>query len=66
MKVFRIETAIRSTKTIEYFIKADSEEEALRMLCGGEVYGEGKEVEVDDDWGSEEIFVIEEMDEMEY
>jgi hypothetical protein len=61
MKVFRIETEIKATKTIEYFIEANSEEEALIILGEGEVRGEGEEIDDDIDWGTEVTSIVEEM-----
>jgi hypothetical protein len=61
MAQFRFETEVQSTTTFEYFIEADSLEEALEQLREGEVRGEGLIIEDDTDWGTEVITVEEEM-----
>jgi len=55
MKVFRITTEIKSTKTIQYIVEAKSLEEAKSKITEGEERGEGEEVQEDIDWGSEII-----------
>ena len=62
MKQFRFETEVQTTVTLEYFIEADSLEEALEQLREGEVRGEGLIIEDDTDWGTEVITVEEEID----
>ena len=62
MAQFRFETEVQVTTTFEYFIEADSLEEALEQLREGEVRGEGLIIEDDTDWGTEVITVEEEID----
>jgi hypothetical protein len=62
MAQFRFETEVQTTVTLEYFIEADSLEEALEQLREGEVRGEGLIIEDDTDWGTEVITVEEEID----
>ena len=61
MPQFRFETEVQTTVTLEYFIEADSLEEALEQLREGEVRGEGLIIEDDTDWGTEVITVEEEL-----
>jgi len=62
MAQFRFETEVQTTVTLEYFIEADTLEEALEQLREGEVRGEGLIIEDDTDWGTEVITVEEEID----
>ena len=55
MKVFRITTEIKSTKTIQYIVEANSKEEAELKIIEGEERGEGEEVKDDIEWGTEII-----------
>ena len=55
MKVFRITTEIKSTKTIQYIVEANSQEEAELKIIEGEEHGEGEEVKDDIEWGTEII-----------
>jgi hypothetical protein len=59
MAQFRFETEVQTTVTLEYFIEADTLEEALEQLREGEVRGEGLIIEDDTDWGTEIITVEE-------
>jgi hypothetical protein len=59
MAQFRFETEVQTTVTLEYFIEADTLEEALEQLREGEVRGEGLIIEDDTDWGTEVITVEE-------
>ena len=61
MPQFRFETEVQSTVTLEYFIEADSLEEALEQLREGEVRGDGEVIDEDIDWGTEVITVEEEL-----
>jgi len=53
MKVFRITTEVKSTKTIQYIVEANSQEEAELKIIEGEERGEGEEVDDDIEWGTE-------------
>jgi len=55
MKVFRITTEIKSTKTIQYIVEANSQEEAELQIKKGEERGEGEEVDEWIEWGTEII-----------
>ena len=53
MKVFRITTEVTSTKTIQYIVEANSQEEAELKIIEGEERGEGEEVDEDIEWETE-------------
>jgi hypothetical protein len=61
MAQFRFETIVASTITFEYFIDAETLEEALEQLQAGEHRGEGETIDEDVNWGSEVITVEEEL-----
>ena len=63
MGQFRFETIVSSTITLEYFVEADSLEEALEQLIEGEHRGTGIVISDDTDWSSEVITVEEELGE---
>ena len=53
MKVFRITTKVKATKTIQYVVEANSKEEAELKINEGEERGEGDEVDEVIEWGTE-------------
>jgi len=53
MKVFRITTEVKSTKTIQYIVEANSQEEAELKIIEGEERGEGEEVNEEFEWDTE-------------
>jgi len=53
MKVFRITTEVKSTKTIQYIVEANSKEEAELKIKEGEERGEGEEVNEEFEWDTE-------------
>jgi hypothetical protein len=53
MKVFRITTKVKSIKTIQYIVEANSKEEAEQIIMFGEQRGEGEEIEDDIEWRTE-------------
>jgi len=53
MKVFRIITKVKATKTIQYVVEANSKEEAELKIIEGEERGEGDEVDEVIEWGTE-------------
>jgi hypothetical protein len=61
MAQFRFETEVQVTTTFEYFIEADSLEEALEQLRCGEHRDDGEIIDDEFDWGTEVITVEEEM-----
>ncbi len=62
MAQFRFETEVQTTVTLEYFIEADSLEEALEQLKSGEMRVYSNIVGDEIDWGTEVITVEEEID----
>jgi hypothetical protein len=61
MKQFRFETEVETTVVNEYFIEADSLEEALSLLQNGEYRDEGIIITENFHWETEIITVKEEM-----
>jgi hypothetical protein len=61
MKKFRFETEVETTTLLEYFIEAETLEEALEMLQTGEVRGEGIILHENFNWETEIITVEEEL-----
>ena len=55
MKVFRITTEVKSTKTIQYIVEANSKEEATEIIMSGKEHGEGEEVKENIEWKTEII-----------
>ena len=55
MGQFRFETEVQVKATLEYFIEADTIEEALEQLRTGEHRGEGETFDEQYDWGTEVI-----------
>ena len=62
MAQFRFETEVQTTVTLEYFIEADSLEEALEQLRSGEMRVYNNIVGDEIDWETEIITVEEEID----
>jgi hypothetical protein len=65
MKVFRITTEIKSTKTIQYIVEANSEEEAELKIIRGEERGEGEEVSEMVEWETEILIKTKFIEELE-
>jgi hypothetical protein len=65
MKVFRITTEVKATKTIQYVVEANSKEEAELKIIEGEERGEGEEVDDDIEWGTEILTKIKFIEELE-
>lgn len=63
MAKFVIETEVPTTKRVEYFIEANSIEEALKQIESGECRGEGHEFEEIEEWENEIIIHYEEIEE---
>lgn len=55
MAQFRFETEVKTTVTIEYFIEADTLEEALEQLTTGEHRDKGEIIGEDFNWETEII-----------
>jgi hypothetical protein len=58
MKIFRFTTEVQSTKTIQYIIDAETEEEAIKILSSGTERDEGEEVDETTNWETETIVGI--------
>jgi hypothetical protein len=65
MKVFRITTEVKSTKTIQYIVEANSEEEAELKIIRGEERGEGEEVSEMVEWETEILIKTKFIEELE-
>jgi len=55
MKEFIITTTVTALIAVDYFVKAESIEEALDQIKSGELREEGEEFEAEINWESEEI-----------
>ena len=62
MAQFRFETEVETTVVLEYFIEADSLEEALEQLQTGEHRGEGIILHENENWETELIMSEEELE----
>jgi hypothetical protein len=63
MAQFRFETEVQVKATLEYFIEADTLEEALEQLQIGYRRGEGETFDEQYDWGTEVIISEESFEE---
>jgi hypothetical protein len=61
MKQFRFETEVETTVVFEYFIDADSLEEALSQLQTGEHRDKGSIIRDNQHWETEIIIVEEQL-----
>jgi hypothetical protein len=61
MKQFRFETEVETTVVFEYFIDADSLEEALSQLQTGEYRDKGSIIRDNQHWETEIIIVEEQL-----
>ena len=64
MKVFKITTKVKSVKTIQYIVEANSIEEAEMLIIEGNERGEGEEVKDKIKWGSEILYKTEFIEEL--
>jgi hypothetical protein len=64
MKVFKISTKVKSVKTIQYIVEANSIEEAEMLIIEGNERGEGEEVKDKIKWGSEILTKTEFIEEL--
>ena len=64
MKVFKITTKVKSIKTIQYIVEANSIEEAEMLVIEGNERGEGEEVKEKIKWGSEILYKTEFIEEL--
>ena len=63
MKTFKITTQVTTIQTVEYLIEAETEIEARDLIINGVERGEGKTIEDEIDWSTEEIKHIKEIEE---
>ena len=64
MKVYKITTKVKSIKTIQYIVEANSIEEAEMLVIEGNERGEGEEVKEKIKWGSEILYKTEFIEEL--
>ena len=65
MKVFRITTKVKSTKTIQYVVEANSKEEAKELIFSGVEGDEGEQIGEEVDFKSEKIIGVKFIEELE-
>ena len=65
MKVFRITTEVKSTKTIQYIVEANSEDEAKELISSGVEGDEGEQIYEEVDLKTEEIIDIKFIEDLE-
>ena len=65
MKVFRITTKVKSTKTIQYVVEANSEDEAKELISSGVEGDEGEQIGEEVDFKSEKIIGVKFIEDLE-
>ena len=65
MKVFRITTKVKSTKTIQYVVEANSEDEAKELISSGVEGDEGEQIYEEVDYKSEKIIGVKFIEDLE-
>ena len=65
MKVFRITTKVKSTKTIQYVVEANSKEEAKELISSGIEGDEGEQIGEEVDFKSEKIIGVKFIEDLE-
>ena len=65
MKVFRITTKVKSTKTIQYVVEANSKEEAKELISSGIEADEGEQIYEEVDYKSEKIIGVKFIEDLE-
>ena len=65
MKVFRITTKVKSTKTIQYVVEANSKEEAKELISSGVEGDEGEQIYEEVDYKSEKIIKVKFIEDLE-
>ena len=65
MKVFRITTKVKSTKTIQYVVEANSKEEAKELISSGIEADEGEQIGEEVDFKSEKIIGVKFIEDLE-
>ena len=65
MKVFRITTKVKSTKTIQYVVEANSKEEAKELIFSGIEADDGEQIGEEVDFKSEKIIGVKFIEDLE-
>ena len=65
MKVFRITTEVKSTKTIQYVVEANSKEEAKELIFSGIEADDGEQIYEEVDFKSEKIIGVKFIEDLE-
>ena len=65
MKVFRITTKVKATKTIQYVVEANSEDEAKELISSGVEGDEGEQIYEEVDYKSEKIIGVKFIEDLE-
>ena len=65
MKVFRITTKVKATKTIQYVVEANSKEEAKELISSGVEGDEGEQIYEEVDFKSEKIIGVKFIEDLE-
>ena len=65
MKVFRITTKVKSTKTIQYVVEANSKKEAKELIFSGIEADDGEQIGEEVDYKSEKIIGVKFIEDLE-
>jgi hypothetical protein len=65
MKVFRITTEVKATKTIQYVVEANSKEEAKELISSGIEGDEGEQIGEEVAYKSEKIIGVKFIEDLE-
>jgi hypothetical protein len=65
MKVFRITTEVKATKTIQYVVEANSKKEAKELISSGIEGDEGEQIGEEVDYKSEKIIGVKFIEDLE-
>ena len=65
MKVFRITTKVKATKTIQYVVEANSKEEAKELIFSGVEADDGEQIGEEVDFKSEKIIGVKFIEDLE-
>ena len=65
MKVFRITTKVKATKTIQYVVEANSKEEAKELIFSGAEADDGEQISEEVNFKSEKIIGVKFIEDLE-
>ena len=65
MKIFRITTKVKSTKTIQYVVEANSKKEAKELIFSGVEADDGEQIGEEVDYKSEKIIGVKFIEDLE-